>query len=30
VISRNNRRVERGEAPLDVEEEVARRLRELG
>ena len=29
VVARNDRREKRGEAPLDVEEEVARQLREL-
>ena len=30
VIARNERRVRRGEEPLDVEAEVSRRLKELG
>jgi hypothetical protein len=30
VIARNERRLRRGEEPLDVEEEVDRQLRDLG
>jgi hypothetical protein len=30
VVARNERRLRQGKAPLDVEEEVERQLRELG